>query len=192
MTLDAAWKELLPRLEAELSARQSARFYQGDDEAWVAAERLLRMSARFLRALYRATPEDTDDVVQETILKLQSPRIMQRLRAAGSPAGYVLVMMRNALSDLAKRRLREIQPEEPFEEMVAVEVSEEEGQKAEAIERMKEALKSLRPDDRYLLRMRFWKGMRIEDISEVIGVSYSATAVRLFRILSRLREAMGR
>jgi RNA polymerase sigma factor (sigma-70 family) len=94
-------------------------------------------------------------------------------------------------TDLPKRRLREVQPEEPFEQMIAAEVSEEEGQKAEAIERMKEALKSLRPEDRYLLRMRFWKGMRVDDIAEVIGVSYSATAVRLFRILSRLREANG-
>lgn len=193
MTLDAAWKELLPRLEADLSARQSAHF-QGDDDAWGDAERLLRMSGRFLRATFRATPEDTDDVVQETMLKLQSPRTMQRLRAAGSPAGYVLVMMRNAFADLARRRLREVQAEEPlFEEMIAAELSEEvEAQKAEDIERMKAVLRSLRPEDRYLLRMRFWKNMRVEDISELIGVSYSATAVRLFRILSRLREAMGR
>jgi RNA polymerase sigma factor (sigma-70 family) len=192
VTLDAAWKELLPRLEADLSARQSAHF-QGDDDAWGDAERLLRMSGRFLRATFRATPEDTDDVVQETMLKLQSPRTMQRLRAAGSPAGYALVMMRNAFADLAGRRLREVQAEEPFEEMIAAELSEEvEAQKGENIERMKAALRSLRPEDRYLLRMRFWKNMRVEDISELIGVSYSATAVRLFRILNRLREAMGR
>jgi RNA polymerase sigma factor (sigma-70 family) len=192
VTLDAAWKELLPRLEADLSARQSAHF-QGDDDAWGGAERLLRMSGRFLRATFRATPEDTDDVVQETMLKLQSPRTMQRLRAAGSAAGYVLVMMRNAFADLARRRLHEVQAEEPFEEMIAAELSEEvEAQKAEDIERMKAILRSLRPEDRYLLRMRFWKNMRVEDISKLIGVSYSATAVRLFRILRRLREAMGR
>lgn len=192
MTLDAAWKELLPRLEADLSARLSSHF-QGDDDAWGDAERLLRLSGRFLRATFRATPEDTDDVVQETMLKLQSLRTMQRLRLAGSPAGYVLVMMRNAFADLARRRLREVQPEQPFEEMIATELSEEvEAQKAEDIERMKVALRSLRPEDRYLLRMRFWKNMRVEDISQLIGLSYSATAVRLFRILSRLREAMAR
>jgi RNA polymerase sigma factor (sigma-70 family) len=57
---------------------------------------------------------------------------------------------------------------------------------------MTAALRSLRPEDRYLLRMRFWKNMSVDEISDVIGVSYSATAVRLFRIFSRLREAMGR
>jgi RNA polymerase sigma factor (sigma-70 family) len=192
MTLDAAWKELLPRLEKDLSENQSIRF-QGDDEAWSIAERLLRTGARLLHTTLRVTPEDTDDVVQETMLKLQSPRTMQRVRAAGSPAGYVMVMMRNAFADLARRRLREVQAEAPFEETIAAELSEEvEAQKAEDIERMKAALRSLRPEDRYLLRMRFWKNMRIDEISDLMGVSYSATAVRLFRILSRLREAMGR
>jgi hypothetical protein len=63
---------------------------------------------------------------------------MQRLRAAGSPAGCVLVIMRNAFADLAGRRLREVQAEEPFEEMIAAELSQEvEAQKAEDIERMK-------------------------------------------------------
>lgn len=57
--------------------------------------------------------------------QLQSPRIMQRLRAAGSPAGCVLVMMRNAFADLAGRRSREVQAEEPFEEMIAAELSQE-------------------------------------------------------------------
>lgn len=192
MTLDAAWKELLPRLEKDLLANQSTRF-QTDDEAWTAAERLLRTGARLLHATLRVTPEDTDDVVQETMLKLQSPRTMQRLRAAGSPAGYVMVMMRNAFTDLARRRLREVQVEAPFEETVAAELSEEvEALKDQEIERMKVALRSLRPEDRYLLRMRFWKNMSVGQISDLIGASYSATAVRLFRIFSRLRGAMGR
>ena len=192
MTLDAAWKELLPRLEKDLLANQSTRF-QTDDEAWTSAERLLRTGARLLYATLRVTPEDTDDVVQETMLKLQSPRTMQRLRAAGSPAGYVMVMMKNAFTDLARRRLREIQVEAPFEETIAAELSEDvEALKDQEIERMKVALRSLRPEDRYLLRMRFWKNMSVGEISDLIGVSYSATAVRLFRIFSRLREAMRR
>lgn len=192
MTLDVAWKELLPRLEMDLSAGESTRF-QADDDAWAAAERLLRTAARLLHAKLRGTPEDTDDVVQETMLKLQSRRTMQRLRAAGSPAGYVMVMMRNAFTDLARRRLHEVQAEALIEQTIAAELSEEvEAHRAEDIQRMKAALRSLRPEDRYLLRMRFWKNMSVDEISHLIGVSYSATAVRFFRIFSRLREAMGR
>jgi RNA polymerase sigma factor (sigma-70 family) len=192
MTLDSAWKELLPRLERDLSANRSTRS-QADDDAWGVAERLLRIAARLLRGTLRVTPEDTDDVVQETMLKLQSPRTMQRLRAAGSPAGYVMVIMRNAFVDLARGRLREVQTVAPFEETIAAELSEDvETQKAEDIGRMKAALRSLRPEDRYLLRMRFWKNMSVAEISDLIGVSYSAAAVRLFRTLRRLREAMGR
>jgi RNA polymerase sigma factor (sigma-70 family) len=190
MTLDAGWKRLLPRLETDLSANQSPRF-QTDNAAWSEAERLLRTAARLLHATLRVTPEDTDDVVQETMLKLQSPRTMQRLRAAGSPAGYVMVMMRNAFTDLARRRLHEVQAEAPLEETIAAELSQEtEARKAAEIERLKVALRSLRSEDRYLLRLRFWKNMSVAQISNVIGVSYSATAVRLFRVLSRLRGAM--
>jgi RNA polymerase sigma factor (sigma-70 family) len=190
MTLDAAWRELLPRLEADLSANQPTRS-QADNESWRVAEHLLRTAAQLLHATLRVTPEDTDDVVQETMLKLQSPRTLQRLRAAGSPAGYVMVTMRNAFIDLARRNLREVQTEALFEEKIAAELPEKvEAQKAKDVEHLKAALRSLRSEDRYLLRMRFWKNMSVDEISDIIGVSYSATAVRLFRVLSRLRKAM--
>jgi RNA polymerase sigma factor (sigma-70 family) len=125
------------------------------------------------------------------MLKLQSRRTMERLEAAGSPAGYVIVMMRNAFTDLARRRLREVQAEEPLEEMIASDLSHQpEAQNDEQIERLKRALASLRPEERYMLRMRYWKNLSIGEISGVIGISYSAAAVRLFRIVSLLREAM--
>jgi RNA polymerase sigma factor (sigma-70 family) len=192
VTLDAAWKELLPRLEADLSARQSSSSrMEIDDDPWGSAEHLLRTSARLLHTILRASPEDTDDVVQETMLKLQSSRTMQRLRAAGSPAGYVMVMMRNAFADLSRRRFREVPTEGLPEEMISGELSlEVQPQNSGDIERLKAALRSLRPEDRYLLRMRFWKNMSLNEISNSIGITYSATAVRIFRILSRLRRAM--
>jgi RNA polymerase sigma factor (sigma-70 family) len=192
MTLDSAWKEILPRLEAELSARQSSSSRtETDGEVWSSAERLLRTSAQLARAILRTTPEDNDDVVQETMLKLQSPRTLQRLRASGSPAGYVMVMMRNAFTDLKRRRLREIPtqsiPEESIPAQLSVGLNPQESQD---IERMKAALRSLRPEDRYLLRLRFWKNMSLSEISDSIGISYSATAVRILRTLRRLRQAM--
>jgi DNA-directed RNA polymerase specialized sigma24 family protein len=36
--------------------------------------------------------------------------------------------------------------------------------------------------------MRFWRNMEIGQIAKTLELSYSATAVRLFRILRRLRE----
>ena len=150
-------------------ANQSTRF-QTDDEPWTSAQRSSRTGARLLHATLRVTPEDTDDVVQETMLNVESPRTMQRLRAAGSPAGYVMVMMKNVFTDLARRRLREIQVEAPFEETIAAELSEDvEALKDQEIERMKVALRSLRPEDRYLLRMRFWKKHERGDTSDLIG-----------------------
>ena len=129
--------------EKDLLANQSTRFQT--DVRHGPRPSVYYGQARLLHATLRVTP--TDDVVQETMLKLQSPRTMQRLRAAGSPAGYVMVMMKNAFTDLARRRLREIQVEAPFEETIAAELSEDvEALKDQEIERMKVALRSLRPE----------------------------------------------
>ena len=38
--------------------------------------------------------------------------------------------------------------------------------------------------------LRFWNNMSIAQIAENLNLSYSATAVRLFRVLRALREAM--
>ena len=194
VNLDAAWKELVPRLEDDLSARHHPSSESMiDNEAWTTAEKLLRVSGNLLRG--RASfvqAADVDDIVQETMLKLQLTRTMQRLRAAGSPAGYVMVMMRNAFLDFARRRQREVALDPPGQEQRAPHSSEEtEIATPHEINRIKETLRLLRPEERYLLRMRFWKNLSVKEISERLGISYSATAVRLFRLLSRLRDAMG-
>jgi RNA polymerase sigma factor (sigma-70 family) len=62
---------------------------------------------------------------------------------------------------------------------------EEEEEKAA---RLRKALRNLSSADRQLLQMRFWRNMEIGQIAKTLELSYSATAVRLFRILRRLRE----
>ena len=55
-----------------------------------------------------------------------------------------------------------------------------------------QVLESLSDNDRELLQMRFWRNMTIAEIAGQTGLSYSATAVRLFRILHRLRDRLNR
>jgi DNA-directed RNA polymerase specialized sigma24 family protein len=57
--------------------------------------------------------------------------------------------------------------------------------------RLREALTFLRPEDLVLLRLRFWRGLSIQQIAGKNNLTYSATAVRLFRILKNLREKLG-
>jgi RNA polymerase sigma factor (sigma-70 family) len=185
------WNTLLPRLERDLRARATADQSQRDDDAWVVAASLLRT---YSRILLRATlaQEGVDDIVQEVLLKLQSLQTLQRLRIAGSPAGYIAVMFRNAATDVVRRRQRGLALEVPLtEDYPAREGGDLDLVTPERAARLREALLSLRPEERNLLRMRFWRGFSIGQIVEKSGTTYSASAVRLFRILRKLREKLG-
>ena len=125
-----------------------------------------------------------DDLVQETLLKLQSIQTLQRVKIAGSAAGYVAVMLRNAATDLVRRRQRGQDFEIALsEELVWQNVAEPVPLFPERAAHLPEALRWLSPEERNLLRMRFWRGLTIAEIAAVSNTTYSATAVRLFRIL---------
>jgi RNA polymerase sigma factor (sigma-70 family) len=134
------------------------------------------------------SPEDMDDVLQAILLKLQTPETLRRLRLAGSPEGYIVVMLRNAAADLLRKRFREREGLERYllEPRLLAEAKEDEIKGA----RLRVALLSLSPIERALLKMRFWQGMNIAEIAAQTGATYSATAVRMFRILKRLREGL--
>lgn len=187
MKIEESWSVLVSRLEADLRARAAADPSRRDDEAWEAAARFLR---EYGQALSRTYPDlqqhEIDDLAQDVLLKLQSLRTLQRLKAAGSPAGYLAVMLRNAATDLLRQRQRRIE-QEVTEELPAPETPEPD---AAVSERMRKALLALSPEERSLLRMRFWRGMSIAQIAEASNSMYSATAVRLFRVLHKLRVLM--
>jgi len=63
-------------------------------------------------------------------------------------------------------------------------------EQAEAASVIGEVLQSVGDSDRELLQMRFWRNMTIAEIANETGMSYSTTAVRLFRILHRLRDQL--
>ncbi|WP_062206663.1 RNA polymerase sigma factor [Streptomyces sp. NBRC 109706] len=53
-----------------------------------------------------------------------------------------------------------------------------------------EALASLRPDDRELLRLAYWDDLPHRDIAVVLGISPGAVATRLHRARERLRPLL--
>ena len=184
MKIEESWAGLVNRLEADLQARADGDPSRRDDDAWETAARLLRAYGQVLNRTHPDLHKDeVEDLVQDLLLKLQSPRTLQRLKAAGSPAGYVAVMLRNAATDLLRQRQRRIELA-LSEELPAPETSEAQ---TGVSERLRKALLSLSPEERNLLRMRFWRGLSIAQIAEASNSMYSATAVRLFRILHKLR-----
>jgi RNA polymerase sigma-70 factor (ECF subfamily) len=158
---------------------------KGSDDTWsVVREHLRTTAARFVAR------EDVDDVVQTVLLKLQAPGALRRVRAAGSPGGYLAVMLRNAFVDLVRQR----------QAHGAAEVGERADDAPSQSQRLEETERSRRlaafaarlsEADRELLRLRYWSDLSIAEIAGLTGMKYSAVAVRLFRILGRLRSRLG-
>jgi RNA polymerase sigma factor (sigma-70 family) len=191
MTSHPNWTELLARLEFDLQARAADQTAATDEEAWRTMAQVLWSRARVLAFSYSGLqPADVQDLVQSVLLKLQSTTTMRRLRAARSIEGYLFVMLRNAANDLVRRRqlertlFRSLEEQEPEDRPV---LQPKYVKNAEDVSVLGNALESLNNDDRQLLQMRFWRNMSIAEIAIETRTSYSTTAVRLFRILYRLR-----
>ncbi len=193
MTAEPSWDDLVSRLEDDLKARESADAGSRlDDEAWGIAGQLLRSRARILAFSHpELQPADVEDLVQSVFLKIQSLVTIRRLRAARSTEGYIFVMLRNAANDWARRRQFEKNLFTPLEEGADEPALEPRHvEQTEAVSVIGEVLRTLDGFDRKLLQMRFWRHMSIAEIAKETGMSYSTTAVRLFRILHRLRDQL--
>jgi RNA polymerase sigma factor (sigma-70 family) len=190
MRIDENWVELVSRLEADLRARAAGVELGRDEAAWQLAADLLRAYGRvLLRTHPGLRQEELDDAVQDILVKLQSLSTLRRLKAAGSPAGYVAVMLRNAGTDLLRKRQRSAEVG-LSEHLTSLDTSEDVVPQEQS-ERLGLALRSLSPEEQNLLRLRFWRGLSIAEIADISDATYSATAVRLFRILHKLRQRLG-
>lgn len=191
MTKELSWNDLVFRLEEDIQAREAEGSLSAlDEEAWQMAASLLRSRARILVFSHSGLqPVDIEDLVQGVLLKLQSTVTMRRLRATRSPEGYVFVMLRNAANDLVRRRQFEKGMFSPLDNRTDEPALEPRYvEQTEAASVVGEALQTLEGEEIEILGMRFWRNMGIMDIATKTGMTYSATAVRLFRILHRLRD----
>jgi RNA polymerase sigma-70 factor, ECF subfamily len=186
-------QDLLNQLESDLKNReQSPQTYQENNAAWALLEQTVRaLSHALLAVRWKLADDDVADVLQQVLLKFQSLETLRRVRSAGNIEGYIAVMLKNVALDLMRRRELEHRLFHPLEDDIA---QQDPGTTSElAQERrttLREELRALPAEDRTLLRMRFWKNMSIREIAEETGLTYSATAVRLFRILHRMRAHM--
>jgi RNA polymerase sigma factor (sigma-70 family) len=193
MSRDLEWDELIARLEADLRARSGPEASGDTDEsAWEQALILVRKYARVLGSLgIGLGSEEVDDLAQDALMKLHSLEFLKRVILAGSPSGYIVVMVRNAAYDRVRARAREGTvlrqlAREPRTSPEAEQVSPAD----QVLLRLRQELQLLSEEERALLKMRFWKGMAIQDIAQETHSTYSGVAVKLFRLLKRLRSGL--
>ena len=178
---DEDWQKLMLQLPQLISGQgPGSRGAPSSDEQWRIARELLYGVARQV-----ADPADADDVVQSILLRLQQPATLRRFLASRSPKGYATVMVRNAAIDAMRRKRRWVPVSE---DLIWIEDSPEAVlQEVERQSAIRAALRQLSDSDRELLRMRFWSEMSIADIARKLNEPYSTVAVRMFRLLARLR-----
>ena len=183
------WPELLERLESDLEREKASPAYQRDESAWESLQHAVwRLSQYFRASRWQMSPDEIEDALQQVLLKLQSLETLKRLRSAGNPEGYLAMMLKNAAVDILRQRGRERKLFVPLKiEVPQKDQGSTPSLSAEQKAALQAELRSLSPEDRTLLRMRFWKNMSIAEIARATGLTYSAAAVRLFRLLHRMR-----
>ncbi len=173
------WSELLVRLQAGPDDKGTW------DAAWREASRRLEAYARVLiqpgRTLDGASAED---LVQQTLLKLlQAPRGLKQVDPALFPEGF----FRTALRNTARPGAAESRGARALRELGEMHVRADRARGRPPAESPVDVEK-LPPDERNLLHLRFWEGLPIGEIARRLGEPYSRVAVRLFRLLQRLKH----
>ncbi len=185
-----------PDLESTLELVQRAK--TGDREA---LDRLFARSIPLLRRwasgrLPRWTRDlmDTDDLVQETVVRAVGRIGAFEPRHEGALQAYLRQAVMNRIRDEIRRGIRSPSPSEldvdtpdrnasPLEEAIG----------REAVERYEAALAALRPDEREAIVARVEMDGTYEQVAQVLGKpSPDAARMAVSRALLRLAEEMSR
>lgn len=185
------WRELATRLARDLTRIDAGRGASRDEALWEELDNRLRSRLYRARAFRRLSPHDQDDALQTVLLKFSSPAVLAQLASAESPESFVVSIIRNQALDLLRKRLRESRltdrlrafPSPPL----SVQPHLETDPRSEALRR---AVSCLSESERQLLHWRFVADLSIVEIANRVGEPYSRVAVRLFRLLRRLRSMM--
>jgi RNA polymerase sigma factor (sigma-70 family) len=159
---------------------------QRDEKAW--EEMVRRVRLRTMRLF----PEDVrEEVIQKIMVKLLSTKTLERVAAARNVDAYLDVVLRNLVSDIHRYESPLLVKEVSLLGLLSREgtiLSEgDPSQVHSLVPTLRKELRSLPENDRKLLRMRFWDELTIGQIAEKQNERYSTIAVRLFRLLKKLR-----
>jgi RNA polymerase sigma-70 factor (ECF subfamily) len=175
---------------------------QGDERAFEELVRqydqsVLRLALNLLRS-----PEDANDIYQETFLRVY--RNLHKFRYDCSFHTWLYRIVTNLCLDvLRKRKVRK-------EEASTIETSEGEMDRMDSVResrahgdpqrelfsrqlngRVRDVLAGLTPRERVVFEMRHYEGMRLKAIGEVLGTSEEAAKNCLFRATQKMRAALG-
>ena len=183
------WRELVARVESDVVRRANDPSAPSDRAVWEELMPRVRRYVNSYGSFLGGLPIEADDVVQDVLVKLQSPDTVRRWRVAGGSAGYLIAIIRNLLIDsYRKQRVERRWFDRIGAEHLMGELARPPDEAAVVSRWLERRLVDLGDDDRRLLHAVYWEGLSIREIADREGLKYSTVAVRLFRLLRRLRE----
>jgi RNA polymerase sigma factor (sigma-70 family) len=190
------WHKLIARLEADLRARDGkAAEHDRDDAAWKTLTAYLGTIGRAaLRKRYTVLSEsDISDILQNVLVKLQSLDTLRKIKLAGSPLGYLFVMLNNETIDYIRSRRNAGSFAAEYQDGLAdnyklLQTIEYDRQaRSELFRKIK-----LSAEDLELIKMKFIDDCTIAEMAARKKTTYSAMAVRLHRLMSRIKNSIRR
>ncbi|MDA1016478.1 MAG: sigma-70 family RNA polymerase sigma factor [Planctomycetota bacterium] len=153
-----------------------------------------RTQARELWAIFYAQcsdPERAMDAVQESFTRLQDYSSAAGSEPIRDMRKWLLRVGTNWLRDCARRKVNSVKQSEHLDSMAAgQETPESILKRRELNATVREALKSIRPDDRTVLILRYALNWSSQRMGDVLGTSPQAIDMRLSRARKRLAEQL--
>lgn len=180
----------LREVRRELHSRPQRQVEGAGAQAWTRLSEIVHDQARWVRnSLHSPGLVDSSELAQQALVALQSVELVDRIIESRHPFAYLRGTMRHMALDVLRRRWFEVQPIGDLAG-VTTDVDESEVPDSAQVVRLRVALDGLPWRDKHLLYQRFWLDLAIAEIARNEGLSYSATAVRLFRLLRRLEREL--
>jgi RNA polymerase sigma-70 factor (ECF subfamily) len=139
---------------------------------------------------------EAEDIVQEVFARVwREAATFDRSR--GSAAAWIVTLTRNRAIDVIRSRSRRARheddqsAEEPVvtEAIATPEVQVVDAQRAEAV---RQALDSLRPEQRQVIELAYFGGLSHSEIAERLQQPLGTVKTRIAQSVKRLRDALGR
>ena len=165
-------------------------FLQGDDKAFAKIALLIHQDVLNISYRYVGNIEDAKDVLQEVLLKIHNKLINFKKESKFSSWIYRITI--NASLDFLRKKKRGWYLKERYlkNEQTPTSLRDDIDIRDKGVI-MKKTIEELSSGQKSVFILRHYKGLKIEEISKVLGCSQSSVKTQLKRGIDKIRKRIG-